>query len=308
MSGRGRTRARAKGATRRPARAETKPVPKPRASSGAGPAPKRGSTAAARPGRRAAGAAPPIAPPTAASAPTAAAASRPAPSAPPRPAPAATPAAPRPATTPPAAGPRPAYADLGDAELVVLGQQSDTRAFDELVRRYRDKVYRLSFKILRHEDDASEALQDAFLSAYRGLKNFKAESTFSTWLYRIATNASLMKYRKRRDNMVSLEQSQSKNEDAETLEIPDWSSQPVDELLTSELRQVMADSVERLPEELRTVFRLRDNDELSNAEVAEALDLTVAAVKSRLHRARLSLRDRLNRYFADRMTRKDRPT
>jgi len=189
-----------------------------------------------------------------------------------------------------------------------VAQQNDTRAFDELVRRYRDKVYRLSFKILRHEDDASEALQDAFLSAYRGLKNFKAESTFSTWLYRIATNASLMKYRKRRDNLVSLEQSQSKNEDAETLEIPDWSSQPADELLTSELREVMADSVSRLPEELRTVFQLRDNDELSNAEVAETLDLTVAAVKSRLHRARLSLRDRLNRYFTDRMTRKDRPT
>ena len=191
---------------------------------------------------------------------------------------------------------------------MALAQQNDTRAFDELVRRYRDKVYRLSFKILRHEDDASEALQDAFLSAYRGLKNFKAESTFSTWLYRIATNASLMKYRKRRDNLVSLEQSQSKNEDAETLEIPDWSSQPADELLTSELREVMADSVSRLPEELRTVFQLRDNDELSNAEVADTLDLTVAAVKSRLHRARLSLRDRLNRYFTDRMTRKDRPT
>ena len=110
------------------------------------------------------------------------------------------------------------YAIQADPDLVISAQNGDTRAFDELVRRYRDKVYRLSYKILRNEDDAAEALQDAFLSAYRGLKNFKAESTFSTWLYRITTNASLMKYRKRRDNLVSLEQSQSQNEDAETLQ------------------------------------------------------------------------------------------
>lgn len=87
----------------------------------------------------------------------------------------------------------PSYRDLSDDDLVRQAQGGDTRAFDELVLRYRDRVYRLAFKILRHEEDAAEALQDAFLSAYRGLKNFKSESTFSTWLYRVATNASLMK-------------------------------------------------------------------------------------------------------------------
>src|SRR5262249_12839109 len=122
---------------------------------------------------------------------------------------------------------RPAYRERDDEALVPASQAGETRAFDELVRRYRDKVERLSSKILRHEGDAAEALQDAFLSAYRGLKNFKAESTFSTWLYRIATNASLMKYRKRREGHVSLEQSQSRNHDAEALEVPDWSTQPV---------------------------------------------------------------------------------
>jgi RNA polymerase sigma factor (sigma-70 family) len=128
-----------------------------------------------------------------------------------------------------------------DAELVVLAQAGDTRAFDELVTRYQEKVYRLSYKILRHEDDAAEALQDAFLSAFRGLKNFKAESTFSTWLYRIATNAALMKYRKRRDGHVSLEQSQSGADDREPLEIPDWSAKPPEDLLNAELREVMAE-------------------------------------------------------------------
>jgi len=198
------------------------------------------------------------------------------------------------------------YASEADAALVRMAQGGDTRAFDELVRRYRDKVFRLAFKILRHEDDAAEALQDAFLSAYRGLPNFKAESTFSTWLYRVATNASLMKYRKRREGHISLEQSQSALPDADGIEIPDWTQQPLQDLLDTETREVMQDGVQRLPEELRTVFVLRDIEGLSNAEVAEVLDLTVAAVKSRLHRARIFLRDRLNRYFADKLSRRDR--
>jgi RNA polymerase sigma-70 factor (ECF subfamily) len=195
--------------------------------------------------------------------------------------------------------------ELDDADLVKRAQAGDTRSFDELVRRYRDKVYRLSYKILRHEEDAAEALQDAFLSAFRGLKNFKAESTFSTWLYRIATNASLMKYRRRRDGHVSLEQSQSGEGTGEPMQIPDWSQQPLNELLNSETHDVMEEGVEKLPEELRTVFVLRDVEGLSNAEVAEVLNLSVAAVKSRLHRARIALRDRLNRYFADKLTRRD---
>jgi RNA polymerase sigma-70 factor (ECF subfamily) len=198
------------------------------------------------------------------------------------------------------------YAESSDEELVRVAQGGDRRAFDELVRRYKDKVYRLSYKILRHEEDAAEALQDAFMSAYRGLPNFKAESTFSTWLYRIATNASLMKYRRRREGHVSLEQSQSVDGTAEPMQIPDWTQQPMKELLNRETREVMEEGISRLPEELRTVFVLRDIEELSNAEVAEILNLSVAAVKSRLHRARIFLRDRLNRYFSDKMTRKDR--
>ena len=126
-----------------------------------------------------------------------------------------------------------------------------------------------------------------------------------TWLYRVATNASLMKYRKRRELHVSLEQSQGPNEDAEPLQLPDWST-PAEQLLTKETREVMEEGIQRLPEDLRTVFVLRDIEELSNAQVAEVLDLSVAAVKSRLHRGRIQLRERLNRYFTDRMTKKDR--
>jgi RNA polymerase sigma-70 factor, ECF subfamily len=199
------------------------------------------------------------------------------------------------------------YREQNDEALVRLAQGGDTRAFDELVVRYRDKVYRLALRILRHEEDAAEALQEAFLSAYRGLKNFKVESTFSTWLYRVATNAALMRYRRRREGHVSLEQSQSPNGDGEPMAIPDWSAQPLDELLDQETREVMNDSVQRLPEDLRTVFLLRDVEELSNAQVADVLDLTIAAVKSRLHRARKSLREDLDRYFRDKAVRRREP-
>ena len=190
-----------------------------------------------------------------------------------------------------------------DAELVELTAGGQNRAFDELVRRYRDRVYRLCMKILRHEDDAAEALQDAFLSAYRGLPKFKRESRFSTWLYRIATNASLMKLRRRREGHVSYEQSQGSDGDAEPLAIPDWSTQPLEDLLDAETREVLGREVDQLPANEREVFVLRDIMEQSNADVATELGLTIAAVKSRLHRARLHLRDRMNRYCRDRIPR-----
>ena len=195
------------------------------------------------------------------------------------------------------------YSALTDVQLVERSKAGDNRGFDELVRRYRDRVYRLATKILRHDDDAAEALQDAFFSAYRGLGNFKSESTFSTWLYRIATNASLMKLRRRRDAHVSYEQSQGSEPDAEPLAIPDWSAQPLDELLDSEAREVLGHEVDLLPANEKEVFVLRDIMEQSNADVAKELGLTVAAVKSRLHRARLHLRDRMNRYFRERSSR-----
>jgi RNA polymerase sigma-70 factor (ECF subfamily) len=192
-----------------------------------------------------------------------------------------------------------------DAELVSLTQGGDNRAFDELVRRYQDRVYRLCVKILRHDDDAAEALQDTFLSAYRGLPRFKSESTFSTWIYRIATNASLMKLRKRREGHVSYEQSQSGVPDAEPLAIPDWSRQPLEQVLDAETREVLGHEIDHLPANEREVFVLRDMMEQSNADVARELGLSIPAVKSRLHRARLHLRDRMNRHFRERAARSD---
>ena len=197
------------------------------------------------------------------------------------------------------------YSDTPDTELVRMAQSGTTAAFDELVRRYQDRVFRLCIKILRNEDDAAEAMQDAFFMAYRGIGKFKSESTFSTWLYRVATNAALMKYRKRRDGHVSFEQSQSANPDAEPMAIADWTKQPLEDLLDTETREILSSELELLPENERTVFLLRDVMEQSNDQVATELGLTVAAVKSRLHRARIHLRDRLNRHFKDKLSRKD---
>jgi RNA polymerase sigma-70 factor (ECF subfamily) len=187
-----------------------------------------------------------------------------------------------------------------DSALVARAQAGDTIAFDELVKRYADKVHRLTYKVLRHEEDASDALQDAFLSAYRSLPRFKGESTFSTWLYRVAMNAALMRLRKRRDGMVSLEQPGDGSETRAPLQIADWARTPAEELLNSELRVALQRAVDALPEDLAKVFLLREWEGKSNAEVAEILEISIPAVKSRLHRARVALRDFLNRYFAER--------
>ncbi len=193
-----------------------------------------------------------------------------------------------------------------DKVLVERAQHGDTVAFDELVARYADKVHRLTYKVLRHEEDAEDALQDAFLSAYRNLSRFKGESTFSTWLYRVAMNAALMRLRKRRDGMVSIEQPSDREDSRVTLQLADWAKTPPDMIINDELRTALERAVDALPEELSTVFRLREVDGSSNSEVAEILGLSVPAVKSRLHRARVALRDSLNRYFADRAGRTGR--
>jgi RNA polymerase sigma-70 factor (ECF subfamily) len=185
---------------------------------------------------------------------------------------------------------------LADEELVRRAQEEDDRAFGELVTRYEAKVYSLALKMVRNPEDAEDVLQDTFLRAYRGIKSFKGHSTFSTWIYRITANSALMRLRKKQLPTVSIE---DQDERDAPVNIADWSPGPVDQLLTQELQKVMDDAIEALPAEFRQVFVLRDIEEISNAEVAEILDLSVAAVKSRLHRARLKVRNRLAAYFSE---------
>jgi RNA polymerase sigma-70 factor (ECF subfamily) len=188
-----------------------------------------------------------------------------------------------------------------DQELVRRAQADDERAFGELVNRYEAKVYSLSLRMLRNPEDAEDVLQDTFLRAYRGLKSFQGNSTFSTWIYRIAANSALMRLRKKQLPTVSIEDA---DEREAPLNIVDWRPGPVEQLLTEETREAMEQAIEALPPEFRQVFILRDVEELSNAEVADVLDLSVAAVKSRLHRARLKVRNRLISHFNERNARR----
>lgn len=190
-----------------------------------------------------------------------------------------------------------------DEELVRRAQQDDERAFGALVTRYESKVYSLAMKMLRNPEDAEDVLQDTFLRAYRGIKSFKGNSTFSTWIYRITANSALMRLRKKQLPQVSIEDS---DERETPISIVDWAPGPVEQLLNQEMQRVMDEAIEALPPEFRQVFILRDVEELSNADVAEILDLSVAAVKSRLHRARLKVRNRLAQYFSE--TKTDRTT
>lgn len=195
-----------------------------------------------------------------------------------------------------------AGASPSDEELVQKSQRDDERAFGELVTRYETKVYSLALKMLRNPEDAEDVLQDTFLRAYRGIKSFQGNSTFSTWIYRITANSALMRLRKKQLPTVSIDDA---NERDAPINIADWTPGPVERLMSDEMRKAMEDAIDTLPPEFRQVFILRDVEELSNAEVADVLDLSVAAVKSRLHRARLKVRNRLAHYFNE--TRTGRP-
>ncbi len=185
-----------------------------------------------------------------------------------------------------------------EMQLVRAAKQGDVAAFEELVRRYDRNVFRIANHITHNAEDAEDVVQEAFLKAYQNLDRFQEQSKFYTWLVRIAVNEALMKLRRRRsDKTVSMDQDIETEEDTIPREIADWSPNPEQQFKQEELKEILAKTIQGLPPSFRTVFVLRDVEGLSTEETAEALDLSVPAVKSRLLRARLQLRERLNRYF-----------
>lgn len=185
-----------------------------------------------------------------------------------------------------------------DDVLVEKAQSSDLKAFDKLVSRYEEKIYNLAYRILRNREDAEDVLQETFVSVFKSLKKFKRKSTFSTWVYRIATNAALMKLRKKKLETVSLDAPLKIDEEEIKRETVDWSKNPDKIFKTQRLREIMEQAIELLPYHYKTVFLLRDEEGLSTEEVAKVLNISISAVKSRLHRARLSLREKLTEYFS----------
>jgi RNA polymerase sigma-70 factor (ECF subfamily) len=193
--------------------------------------------------------------------------------------------------------------DSSDQALIEKVRAGDYQAFEALVNRYEGKVYRLSMRMLRNQEDAEDALQETFLQVYRGLKSFEGRSTFSTWLFRLATNVCLMKIRHRETEpakLLPLEEYIPQHEEGGHPQIQDWPDKPEDLLLNKESQEKMLEALEKLPADHRAVFVLRDIEGFSNSEAGEALGISVAAVKSRLHRARLALRGMLSSYFQKR--------
>ena len=188
-----------------------------------------------------------------------------------------------------------------DVALVDRVRAGDVSAYDTLVRKYERQVFRIAQHITQNREDAEDVMQDAFLKAYQKLDQFQGNSKFYTWLVRIAVNESLMRLRKRRTGkMVSIDEDMETDEGTVPRDLADWAPDPEQNYGQSELAEILRKTVQGLPQGFRIVFVLRDVEGLSTEETAETLGLSVPAVKSRLLRARLQLRERLSRYFRKR--------
>jgi len=185
-----------------------------------------------------------------------------------------------------------------ELSLVTRAREGDTNAFNDLVRRYDRKIYRLAMNITQNAEDAEDVLQETFLKAFEHLGDFQGNSKFYTWLVRIAVNEALMKLRKRKsDRTVPLDEPVDTGDETVVREIAVWDQDPETKYSQEELGGILKEAVESLRPAFRTVFVLRDIEELSTEDTAQALGISVPAVKSRLLRARLQLREKLTRFF-----------
>ena len=177
-------------------------------------------------------------------------------------------------------------------------RDGDRAEFAHIVEQYSPMIYRLGLKMLNNPQDAEDILQETFIKAYKHIHNFDGRSSISTWLYRIATNEALMSLRKKHLDTVSFDMPTNyETEPQEPLQIVDWGCLPEDEYLTAEGRLRLDEAAGRLPESLRIVFVLRDIEGLTTRETAEVLEISEMAVKTRLSRARLRLREDLSKYY-----------
>ena len=182
-------------------------------------------------------------------------------------------------------------------QLVSAAKAGDAAAFEELVNRYERKIFRLGMNITQNREDAEDVMQDAFLKSFRSLDRFEGGSRFYTWLVRIAINEALMKLRKRRPGQVSLDEPIPGEDESVFRDVVAWGPSPEQRFAQTELNEILNGVIGELEPIYRVVFLLRDVEGISTEETAQILDISVAAVKSRLLRARLQLRQKLNKYF-----------
>jgi len=186
-----------------------------------------------------------------------------------------------------------------ESELVTRAKAGDIKAFEDLMLKNQAKIYNLGLKLLQNKEDAADLLQETFLKAYQKMPEFEGRSAFSTWLYRIATNFALMKLRQSKPGKVSLNEMKGLTAGFHSQDIVDWSHNPQVHLKNQELKTLLEAAVASLPDKYKIVFVLHDMEGLPLEKVGEILSLSVPAVKSRVHRSRLFLRERLSKYFQE---------
>ncbi len=191
--------------------------------------------------------------------------------------------------------------DQVDSALLARAQAGDMGAFETLVEGQRSRIYNLALRMLNSEDDAAEVLQESFISAYRNLNNFRGEAQFGSWVHRIAANHALMKLRHRKVvSQVETPLDEPQYNERGTLidEVSDFKDAE-GQAMNHELRRAIEEASARLGDDYREVFVLRDLEGLTYEEIAEITGASVGAIKSRLHRARLSLRAAIDHFYAD---------
>ncbi len=197
--------------------------------------------------------------------------------------------------------------NVRDLELVARLRTGNPGALDELMGRYASRVFRLARGITRSDADAEEVVQDVFFTLVRKYDTFEGRAALGSWIYRIATNAALNKRRGKRfaaevplEDLLPTFKADGHREGDSTFLLADWSQSPEQELLSNETRRILNQTIDGLPDHYRAVLVLRDIEGLSNEEVAQVLGETIASVKSKLHRARMALRERLTRHLGPR--------
>ena len=187
-----------------------------------------------------------------------------------------------------------------DFDLIQAFNSGQTEKFQDLVKRYEQKLYNFSLRMCRNTSDAEDMIQDTFLNVFKYLKNFRHETKFKNWLYKVAASTCIKKRRKSKfapDKELSLDEFLPNDEAEKPDSVPEWAMLPLDKLLNEELSSVINTTILTLPKKYRVVILLRDIEGFSTAETAQILNLSPSNVKVRLHRARLFLRDKLKGYF-----------
>lgn len=190
---------------------------------------------------------------------------------------------------------------MKEKELVSRAKKGDQYAFSQLVNLYSEKIYNLSLRILRKKEDAEDVLQETFLTVLQKINTFDGRSSFFTWIYRIATNAALMKLRKKKPNFVDLPDNPDFNESIQDKFFVDWSQDASLNVHNKEVKIILNNAISELSDIYKTVFVLRDIENLSIKETSKILNITEENVKIRLRRARQYLRDKLSDYFSERV-------